>query len=92
MESSFARSTNELKALAASCLSFGSHIKCLLGHTNKEDLVTSKKNVIAHCLTEDRELRTRGIKVTSAETIINNLQNQLKKLLESKLDSSSSTI
>ena len=50
------------------------------------------KNVIAHCLAEDPELRTRGIKITSAETVIDNLQDQLKKLLESKLDSSSLVI
>ena len=39
--------------------------------------------------TEDPELRTRGIKVTSAEEIIDSMQEQLLSILGSELDSSS---
>lgn len=89
LERSYERSTNELKKLANNCLSFASHLECLAGSMEKESLVSDMKQIIAHCLAEDPELRTRGIKVTSAESIINGLQTQLMAILKESLDSSS---
>ena len=89
LERSFKRSTNELKKVAAVCLSFGSHVKCIIGDIGKNELVESMKKVIAHCLAEDPTFRTRGIKVTSAKSIVDNIQKQLTSLFNSQLNSSS---
>ena len=73
LQRSYNRSTNELKKLGAVCLSFASHLQCISGRMEKKGLVDAMKIVIAHCLAEDPELRTPGIKVTFAEEIIDSM-------------------
>ena len=48
-------------------------------------LVNDLKKVIAHCLAEDPEFRTRGIKVVDAENVMSDLHSKLKALLTSDL-------
>ena len=61
-----------MKKLASTCLSFAAHLKVIIG---EGILVNDLKKVIAHCLAEDPNFRTRGIKVVDAENVMNDLHS-----------------
>ena len=74
-----------MKKLASTCLLFAAHLKVIIGELDRGILVNNLQKVIAHCLAEDSELQTRGIKVVDTENIINDLHSKLKVLLTSDL-------
>ena len=89
LKSSYERSTSHFKKLVSRCMMFGVHLKCMCGDMEKVKIQDDLKKVIVQCLVEDPQLRTTGIKVTSANKIIDDLHKQLTSLLNEDLTSSS---
>ena len=56
---------------------------------NVDFLVQNLKKVIAFVLAAEPELRTRGLKVTSAEEIVSDINAQLMKLIFDEIDGNS---
>ena len=54
-----------------------------------EVLIQNLKKVIAFVLAAEPELRTRGLKVTSAEEIVSHINAQLTKLIFDEIDGNS---
>ena len=83
IEISFDRCSNESKQYASRCLMFGNHIVNLVTGDEQSisELVKNLKKIIAFTLASEPELRTRNLKVTSANDIVTHINEQLTKLL-----------
>ena len=68
---------------ASRCLMFGNHIVNLVTGDEQSisELVKNLKKIIAFTLASEPELRTRNLKVTSANDIVTHINEQLTKLL-----------